>query len=164
MAPRDVVGVAWRSVAVLAAVDGVVAVAMALVGQLVWLTVLMVAVPVFAVVAAVVGVPAGLVVARLVRGRGTAAHVVAFAALGGAVGAVVTGLVFRSATGIERLVVLGLVEGAVGAGAGCWWTLGRLRRPRLPRAPRHVPDELVEDVDVDRQLGLAPPGPSRELP
>ncbi|MDM7855773.1 hypothetical protein [Cellulomonas alba] len=164
MAPRDLVGVAWRSVAVLAAANGVFAVPMALVGQFVWLAVLTFAVPVFAIVAAVVGVPAGLVVARLLRGRGAMAHVGAFALLGGVAGAGVTGLVFQAATGFEQLVVLGFVEGAVGAGVGCWWTLGRMRSPRLPRVPRHVPDELVEDLDVDRQLGLAPPGPSRDLP
>lgn len=164
MEPRDVVGVAWRSVAVLAAANGVLAVPLALVGQFIWLTVLMFAVPVFAVVAGVVGVPAGLVVARLLRGRGATAHVVAFALLGGVAGALVTDLVLQAATGLEQLVLLGLVEGAVGAGVGCWWTLGRLRRPRLPRVPQHVPDELVEDLAVDRQLGLAPPGPSREQP
>jgi hypothetical protein len=161
--PRHVLGVAWRSVVVLAVGNVTLGVPFAFSWYGFWLVVLLVAVPVFAVVALAVGVPVGLLVARLLRGRPQWAHVLAFAASGGVVGAAALGLVLRDAPGAGGLALLGFAEGAVGAGVACWWTLARIRRPRTPRVPRYVPDELVEDVAVDRQLGILPP-PRRDAP
>jgi hypothetical protein len=98
-------------------------------------------------VVAVVGFPAGLLVARLMRGRGDGAHLVAYAVAGALLAPALVALVGWTSPGV--LVAFAL-EGLAGAGGGAAWTLHRLRRPRPPRVPRTVPDELVEDEEVAR--------------
>jgi hypothetical protein len=98
-------------------------------------------------VVAVVGFPAGLLVARLLRGRPDRAHLVGFAAAGAVLAPALVALVGWRSAGILAAFA---VEGLVGAGAAAAWTLHRLRVPRLPRVPRRVPDELIEDEEVAR--------------
>lgn len=98
-------------------------------------------------VVAVVGFPAGLLVARLMRGRGDGAHLAAFAVAGALLAPALVSLVGWTSPGVLLTFVL---EGLAGAGGGAAWTLHRLRRPRPPRVPRTVPDELVEDEEAAR--------------
>jgi len=157
LAPRHVVAVAWRSVVLLAVVDVVLALGAAALSDLIWLAVVMIGLPVVGVVAFVVGVPAGLLLARALRGRRALVHVLAFALAGGALGAGAMRVVLLSVPDATPWVVGAFLQGTVGAGVACWWTIWRVDHPRLARVPRYVPDALVEDLAVDRQLGLAPP-------
>ncbi|WP_019134866.1 hypothetical protein [Cellulomonas massiliensis] len=97
-------------------------------------------------VVAVVGFPAGLLVARLLRGRGDGAHLLAYAVTGAVLAPLLVALVGWTSPGVLGAFAL---EGLAGAGGGAAWTLHRLRRPRPPRVPRTVPDELVEDAEAD---------------
>lgn len=103
----------------------------------------------------VVGVPAGLVLARLLRGvRAERVHVAVFALVGAvlawpvllAVVAVIVGggVEWEAAPGA---LVIAAAEGAVGAGGARWWSGRRPSRPR-PRPS----DEEVEDEAVARAV------------
>ncbi|WP_456846654.1 hypothetical protein [Cellulomonas sp. P5_C6] len=95
----------------------------------------------------VVGFPAGLLIARLLRRtRSELVHVAVFALVGAVLSVaicVAVGLVDPA----DPQALLAAAEGAVGAGGARWWsgwaTARRARRPATPTA------EQVEDAQLD---------------
>jgi uncharacterized membrane protein len=103
---------------------------------------------------ALVGWPAGMVTAWLLRGsRRESIHVLAFAAVGAAIGPLV---VVPLTNGWHANVAIGAVaaaEGAVGAGTARWWS-GRAHAraaTRQPSAPRPEPEDALIDTHLAGQ-------------
>ncbi|GEM_PF-14919 len=133
--PAAVAGVCVRTVGVLAAGNLAVAlVALLVTGELtteglaglVYIGGL--ALLIAAALTAVVGWPAGLLVAWAMRGRRREVeHVLAFAAAGAVLSPVLVSIGAPSLGGSAGLLAVAVLEGAVGAGGGRWWA-GRARR------------------------------------
>ncbi|MEZ0448976.1 hypothetical protein [Cellulomonas sp. ICMP 17802] len=99
----------------------------------------------------VVGFPAGVLTAHLVRrSRREAVHVGAFALVGAAL-SVALCVGFGVVQPVSPHAVLAALEGAVGAGGARWWS-GWARRRRAGR-PRTPTDEDVEDAVLDDARG-----------
>jgi uncharacterized transporter YbjL len=139
-----------RCLVVLAVVNAVPAVVGAVLSQsTITITVAAYAVLVAVVPVAVVGFPAGVLTAHLLRDeRRELVHVAVFAV----VGALLAALLLLPVAGVSGWIVLGLVEGALGAGGARWWS-GRAHkayaRPRL-RSPE--PEDALIDAQLERGL------------
>jgi len=100
---------------------------------------------------ALIGFPAGVVIAHLLRrSRREAVHVGAFAVVGATLSVAICVVL-----GVVELVgphsLLAALEGAVGAGGARWWSGWTLRRRATrPSAPT---DEDVEDAILDGAQG-----------
>ncbi|MEN0129829.1 MAG: hypothetical protein AAGC49_10355 [Brevundimonas sp.] len=105
------------------------------------------------VAVALVGWPAGLLTAWLLRrSRRESVHVLAFAAVGAAIGPLV---VVPLTNGWHANVAIGAVaaaEGAIGAGTARWWS-GRAHAgaaTRQPPAPRPEPEDALIESQLAR--------------
>jgi hypothetical protein len=150
-----------RCLAVLAVANVTVGAAVAVVLQLVedpsnlfgagWgqgLYLLVVALAVAIVPIALVGFPAGVLTAHLLRGVSRESVHVAVFALVGAVLSVVLMAIFVHLDPIGLGGLVAAVEGAVGAGGARWWTgLAQARRRPVPSGP--ASDEQVQDALLD---------------
>ncbi|MDM7830905.1 hypothetical protein [Cellulomonas edaphi] len=98
---------------------------------------------------ALVGFPAGLLTAHLLRHvRREWVHVAVFAAVGAALAALMIGVWGHSVA----LAVIGAVEGTLGAGGARWWSGNAHARAALarPRLPRPEPEDALVDAQLER--------------
>jgi len=131
--------------------DGVIAGAAMVVYLVIHVVELPVAIVAVGAVVAGVGIPAGVVAGRALRGEAREwVHVLAFAAVGAVLAAAVSGAV-AVAIDVDPGVTASwaALEGLVGAGGARWWSGAADRRS--PRAvPAHEPVTASRMADVDR--------------
>jgi hypothetical protein len=148
--PAAIAMLNMRCLVVLAVVNlvpGVVLGAMS--GSAYAITVVAFAVMVAVVPVAVVGFPAGVLTAHLLRHeRREHVHVAVFAA----VGALLAALLLLPVAGPSGWIVLGLVEGALGAGGARWWSGRAHAAYARPRLPSPEPEDALIDAQLERGL------------
>ena len=136
--PRAIASLCARCLVVLVVVNAGVAVAWGATqgtsGVLVALYFFVLAIPVALVPIAVVGWPAGLLTAHLLRREPREwVHVVVFALVGAVLCLLIIGRMWHMTTWSVLSVLGALAEGAAGAGGGRWWA-GHARRRATRRA------------------------------
>ncbi|ROS23187.1 hypothetical protein [Cellulomonas sp. PhB150] len=148
--PAAIAMLCLRCVVVLAAVNGVVALVLGTVtGALGWgLVVVLLAALVACVPIALVGYPAGLLTAWLLRrSEREWVHVLVFAV----VGAVLPPLVMTAWHSGVDTGAAAVAEGAIGAGGARWWS-GRAHAraaTRPARAPRPEPEDALVEAQLE---------------